>query len=135
VIVHLTRDEVADLRVADITIEGKTAQTGETAGEARRVLSSDAVKLLPVLAGARYVGAVDRETLNGSDDRAPLGSLARPLAPVESETTRAGEALAALDAHGGTRLVVVDEQARYVGLVCLRGNRSRLCIDAARLGL
>jgi CBS-domain-containing membrane protein len=125
VIVHLTRDEVADLRVADITIEGKTAQTGETAGEARRVLSSDAVKLLPVLAGARYVGAVDRETLNGSDDRAP----------VESETTRAGEALAALDAHGGTRLVVVDEQARYVGLVCLRGNRSRLCIDAARLGL
>ena len=135
-IVHLTREEVADLEVAAITIQGKTAQANETADAARRVLSSSAVKLLPVLEGARYVGAVDRDVLDdpGSVD-VRLGALARQLAPVEIESVRAGDALASLDADGGTRLVVVDEEARYIGLVCLRGNRSRLCIDAARLGL
>ncbi len=35
--------------------------------------------------------------------------------------------------HGGTRLVVVDEDDRYLGIVCLREDRTRLCIDPARL--
>lgn len=42
--------------------------------------------------------------------------------------------LEALDAHGGTRLVVLQEDgATYVGLVCLRGDRERLCLDSERL--
>ena len=68
-----------------------------------------------------------------ADGDARLEALARPLVPIEPETRRADEALAALDAHGGTRLVVVGEGDRYVGIVCLRGDRRRLCVDAARL--
>jgi len=132
-VVHLTRDEVADFPVGEITIGGKTVQADETVEDARRAFVSRAVKVLPVLDGARYVGAVDRDTVEAADGSAALSSVARALVPQEPERTRAGEALAALDAHGATRLVVVGRNGRYVGLVCLRGDRRRLCIDAARL--
>ena len=36
-----------------------------------------------------------------------------------------------LDAHGPTRLVVLDvDRTTYVGIVCLRSDRERLCVDA-----
>ena len=132
-IVHLTREEVSAFPVGEITIGGKVVQADETVAAARHALASSAVKLLPVLDGVRYVGALDGETIEDADDDAPLATLALPLVPVEPESTRAGDALAALDAHGATRLVVVDDDDRYVGIVCLRGDRERLCIDAARL--
>lgn len=132
-IVHLLRDEVLDFPVGEITIGGKVAQAHETVDAARHTLASSAVKVLPVLDGGRYVGAVDGSALDGVDGDASLASVARPLVPVEPESTSAGDALAALDAHGATRLVVVGTFDRYVGIVCLRGNRERLCIDAARL--
>jgi hypothetical protein len=43
----------------------------------------------------------------------------------------ATEALAALDRDGGKRLVILaGDGVSYVGLVCLRGDRERLCVDA-----
>lgn len=132
-VVHLTRDEVADFPVGEITVAGKTVQAGDTVDDARRAFTSRAVKVLPVLDGARYVGTVDRAAVEAADGSAVLASVARALVPQEPERTPAGKALAALDAHGATRLVVVGEDGRYVGLVCLRGDRSRLCIDAGRL--
>lgn len=132
-IVHLTRDEISAFPVGEITIGGKVVQAGETVATAWRTFASSAVKLLPVLDGGRYLGAVDRPALEGADGEAPVAAYARPLVPVERASTRAADALAGLDAHGATRLVVVGEDGRYVGLVCLRGSRERLCIDAARL--
>jgi len=132
-VVHLTRDEIADFPVGEITIAGKTVQADETVDDARRAFASSAVKVLPVLAGARYVGAVDRATIEAAERGVALASVAQALVPQKPERTRAGDALSALDAHGATRLVVVGEDDRYVGIVCLRGDRTRLCIDAARL--
>lgn len=132
-IVHLTRDEVSGFPVGEITIHGKVVQAGETAEAARRVLASSAVKVVPVLDGPRYLGAVDRPTLEDADGDAPLATVALPLVPVAPASKGAGEALATLDAHGATRLVVTGEDGSYVGIVCLRGDRRRLCIDAARL--
>lgn len=132
-IVHLTREEIASFPVCEVAIGGKVVQASETVDAARRLLASSAVKVLPVLDGGRYLGAVDRETLERADDDASLSSVARPLVPVELESARAGDALARLDLHGATRLVVARADGRYVGIVCLRGGRERLCVDAARL--
>ena len=68
-----------------------------------------------------------------SDDGIPIQELARDLLPVATAATPALDALAILDAHGGTRLVVLDEdETTYVGLVCLRGDRRRLCVGRDR---
>jgi hypothetical protein len=132
---HVSRTEVADQPVAALAVRGKELQLGDTAGVARRLLGRRAVKVVPVLAGGRYVGAVDRDALAGvSDDGISIRELARDLLPVATVATSALDALATLDVHGGTRLVVLDEdETTYVGLVCLRGDRHRLCVDRDRL--
>lgn len=132
-IVHLTPDEVAEFPVGEVTLEGKTLQAGESVDAARRTLRSSTVKVLPVLDGRRYVGSVDGPTIEDAGGDAQLATLAQALVPLARETTRAGDALATLEADGGTRLVVVDEDDRYLGIVCLREDRTRLCIDPARL--
>jgi len=132
---HVNRIEVIEQPIAALCVRGKELQLSDTAGAARRLLARRAVKVVPVLAGQRYVGAVDRDALAGvDDDRIPLRELARDMLPVATATTPAHAALEALDAQGGTRLIVLDEdETTYVGLVCLRGDRRRLCVERDRL--
>jgi CBS domain-containing protein len=117
-------------------VSGKELQLDDTAGAARLLLARHAVKTIPVLDGRRYVGAVDRELLATVGDDVPMHELATSsLLPTSAAATPAWDALAALDAHGGTRLVVLAADGEtYVGIVCLRGDRDRLCVDA-RLAL
>lgn len=136
-IVHFTRDELADFPVYATTLCGKALQVSDSSAEARRVFANQAVKVLPVLDGARYVGAVNREmvAMTPSTDM-PVGALATHLLPTATAMTPTRDALATLDAHGGSRLVVLgDDGATYVGLVCLRGDRRRLCLDSDRIGV
>ena len=132
---HISRTEIIDQQVVALAVRDKELQLGDTVGAARRLLARRAVKVVPILVGQRYVGAVDRDVLAGtSDDDVSMQELARDLLPVVTAATPALDALATLDAHGGTRLVVLDEdEMTYVGLVCLRGDRHRLCVDTARL--
>ncbi len=131
---QISRTEVIDQPVAALAVRDKDLQLDDTAGAARRLLARRAVKVVPVLAGHRYVGAVDRDALARANDDHILQGLARDLLPVATATTPARVALDALDAQGGTRLVVLDEdKTTYVGLVCMRGDRHRLCVDKDRL--
>lgn len=133
-LVHAQRDELADRPIAELVVSGKELQLGHTVAAARTFLGRPAVKAVAVLDGSTYAGTVDLEALAGADDGDPVGPFARDLLPVARRGTRAAEALAALDVHGGNRLVVVDEDdTTYVGIVCLRGDRRRLCVDADRL--
>ena len=127
---HISRTEIIDQQVVALAVRDKELQLGDTVGAARRLLARRAVKVVPILVGQRYVGAVDRDVLAGtSDDDVSMQELARDLLPVVTAATPARDALATLDAHGGTRLVVLDEdKTTYVGLVCLRGDRRRLCV-------
>lgn len=135
-ITHLMRDEVADRPVADVTLPGKTLQGSELVSDARLLLKREAIKSVPVLAGGRYVGVIDRSSLDGVEDGQPVGRLAVGSVPTVTVASTAGAALEMLDAHGSSRLVVLaEDNATYVGLICLRGDRRRLCIDTDRLGL
>jgi CBS-domain-containing membrane protein len=126
------RSDLAHGSIAEaITARGKELSTADTVAAARRLFENSAVRVLPVLEGTTYVGAVDRGALHDASADDAVVPLASSLVPIAVATTPAAEALAALDRHGSTRLIVLDEdRVTYVGLVCMRSDRKRLCVDA-----
>lgn len=131
--VHRHRDEFASLPVsAAITTRGKELEVTDTVDAARRFFALHPVSVLPVLDGTRFVGVVMQDAL---DDTVPATA---PVLPFVSDAlptvvcdTPAPEALATLDRHGAKRLVVLcADKTTYVGLVCMRGDRRRLCVAA-----
>lgn len=129
---HATVGDVADLPVADVvTVRGKELAAGATVGEARALFGSSSVQLVPVVDGGRYAGAVTRDDLAGAADDTPVAALAHDGPPTTTASTPVREAVAALAPDAGLRLVVLgDDAATYVGLLCLHRDRERLCIDA-----
>jgi CBS domain-containing protein len=114
-----------------ITVRGKELPADATVAAARALFASRSVQLIPLLAGEAYAGAVTRDDLEGADDGDPVSAHAGGQPPVTTASTPLADALAALDADGGRRLVVLgDDGTTYVGLVCLHRDRRRLCIDA-----
>jgi predicted transcriptional regulator len=136
VITHVQRDDVAGRPVIAVTLCGKELQVDDQVGAARALLARKPVKIVPVLDGSRYVGAVDASVLGGAAEEAAIEAFTTDLVPVATADTSVDEALGLLDVTGGQRLVVLGpDRERYVGVVCLRGDRRRLCVDTERLGL
>ena len=127
------RGEFASLRIsAAITTRGKELSVSDTVAVARLLFARHPVRALPVLDGATYVGAV---TENAIDGAVPATSAVLPFAsdalPTVVCDTPAPEALAVLDRDGGNRLIVLgSDNSTYVGIVCMRGDRKRLCVAA-----
>lgn len=120
---------------AAITTRGKELTVGDTVAAARLLFALHPVRALPVLDGTTYVGSV---TEGAIDDAVRATSLVLPFAsdalPTAVSDTPAPEALAVLDRDGGNRLIVLgSDNATYVGIVCLRGDRRRLCVAAEPL--
>ncbi|HVG67044.1 MAG TPA: CBS domain-containing protein, partial [Gaiellales bacterium] len=102
-----------------------------TVGDARRLFGSSSVQLIPVLDGTAYLGAVARDDIGEAGDGEPITGFTRSNPPTATASTPAGKALRALEGDGGRRLVVLgDDGASYVGLVCVTRDGARLCIDA-----
>ena len=128
-----SRLDLADLPVsAAVTTRGKELSATATVGDARALFANGSVHVVPVLAGTAYVGAVTRDALvRDLDAGASVLPLATHAVPTASAPTPSAEAFAALDRSGATRLVVLDEDGvTYRGLVCLRSDRERVCVDA-----
>lgn len=132
-IVHRTRDELAERPIVEaITTRGKELLVGDTVAAARRLFLNESVLIVPVLDGLAYVGALDREAVaEGVPDSAAVGALVGPLVPTALATTATCDALGALDRDGANRLVVLaPDGSTYMGVVCIRSDRRRLCVDA-----
>jgi CBS domain-containing protein len=110
----------------------RALDVSDTARDARMLLANPSVTVVPVLDEGRYVGVVDGPTLDASvADGVPLGRLARHLLPTAVASEPAEVAFARADDAGALRLVVLDaDGSTYRGLVCLRSDGLRLCIDA-----
>jgi CBS domain-containing protein len=130
--VHATVAELADRTAGEaVTVRGKELQAEATVAAARALFASSSVRLVPVLDGERYVGAITRDDVERAGDDVPVATLATAQPPTATASTRLGDAARALNADGGRRLVVLgDDGVTYVGLVCLHRDRERLCIDA-----
>jgi predicted transcriptional regulator len=130
--VQRSRAELVGASIADVvTGRGKELALDDTVVSARRLFENASVQVIPVLDGVNYVGAVDRGAVHsGISDRTPIEALVQDILPTCRAGTPVLVALAALDESGANRLVVLDDDANYLGLVCLRSDRQRLCVDA-----
>ena len=131
--IDLTTDSLADRPLADvITGRGKELPVGATVAAARALFRSDSVQLIPLLDdGGAYVASVTREAIAAAGDEDALAPLATADVPTATASTLLRDGLAALGAQGGQRLVVLgDDGLSYVGLVCVRSDGTRLCVDA-----
>lgn len=111
----------------------RTVRAGDPIARLDEVFRNPSVTVVPVLDEfGRYVGAIGRDSLAASRDARTAREVAQPqLIPVVCASVGAETALAQLDADGGKRLVVVaDDGTTYRGLVCLRSDRKRLCVES-----
>ncbi len=128
-----TIDELADRPVADVvTARGRELQLHDTVADLRVLFASASVRLVPVLEGDAYVGAVCREDV--PEDAAgsePITAYIDRAAPTVRGSQPLAEAVGILEELGGRRLVVLaDDGVTYRGLLCLRSDRRHLCLDA-----
>ena len=97
-----------------------------TVADARDHFESPRQKLILVADGARYVGALTRESLEGADNDAELGSLSMadiPTLAPEDPRQRAIEI-------GASRTPVVDSDGELAGLVCFNRTAETFCVLA-----
>lgn len=115
-----------------VTRHGKALATDDTVARARQLFENDAVQVLPVLENGHYVGALDRGIVASRPSRdEAVGPLAVHMLPTVAAAVPSDEALALLDRNGATRLVVLEaDHSTYVGIVCLRSDRERMCVHA-----
>lgn len=97
-----------------------------TVADARERFESPRHKLLLVADGSRYVGAITRESIEGADDGAPLGSVAYAEVPTLAPDDPAERTLE-LDR---SRTPVVDAGGDLVGLVCFNRSGQTYCVLA-----
>jgi CBS domain-containing protein len=130
--VHATVSDLADRTAREVvTVRGKELPVDATVAAGRALLASSSLRLIPLLEGDAYAGAVERDAIAAADDGEPIAAYATQRTPVTTASTRVADAIAALGEDGGRRLVVLgDDRTTYVGLICLHREGQRLCIDA-----
>jgi CBS domain-containing protein len=124
---------IADMdRVADVMLrDPKTVPWDATVGEVRHILANPSVELLLLADGSTFRGAI----VAIPDDAEP-GSPARDYVEPNVETISPAESAAVafeVTARNPTRrVVVVDDDGRLLGLVCVDRALTRFCGIAAR---
>lgn len=129
---ELHRDALGDCRIGDVvTVRNRELTLDATLADAKAHFASSSVQVLPVLDGGVYVGSVARDAMpTGGEDTAPLRPYVADALPIVDEALPAAAVLDHLDRLDARRAAVVDVTGRYVGLVCVRSDRKRLCVDA-----
>jgi CBS domain-containing protein len=130
--VNINLAELLDRTAGEVvTVRGKELPADATVADGRAIFASGSVRLIPLLAGAVYAGAVGREDLEGADDGSAIADHATAQPPTAVASERVGDVVSGLGEDGGRRVVVLGDDGRtYVGLMCLDRDRTRLCIDA-----
>jgi CBS domain-containing protein len=117
---------MAEHTLSDVMLPNpKTLPASVTVADARRALGSSSVKMLLLVDGERFSGAVTAIP----DDAAPEEPALRYRVegpPSATEDTPVSEALALLDERASGRIVVLDGE-RLAGLVCLTADGERFC--------
>jgi CBS domain-containing protein len=100
-----------------------------TVGDARRAFESPRQKLLVIVDGPRYVGAVRRESTEGdAADDAPITSLETGAVPTLSPEDPTERIFEIVDTHDLNRIPVVGEDGTLHGLVCFNRSRHSFCV-------
>jgi CBS domain-containing protein len=112
--------------VAEVMLrQPKTLPADVTVVEARNALEHASVKMLLLVDGSRFHGAVT-EIPADADPSDPAIRFASESTPTATEETPVSEALERIGHKPSGRLVVLDGD-RLVGLVCLTSDGSDFC--------
>lgn len=116
------------VRDAMLTVPA-THSPDTTVEQARAALANPKLHMLLLTRDGRLLGTVVVDDLEGADPAAPALSVAR----LEGRTVSADASLtdlhAAMAAGRIRRLAVVDDDARLLGLLCLKGRLDGFCSD------
>ena len=107
--------------------------TSTTVGELREFFTDDHVHIALLVDGGRLVGTVERPDLGpGAGDSAPAQTVASLTERTIQPDALAAEALAAMQRTGHRRLAVVGEDAKLIGLLCLKRSGQGSCFGRGR---
>ena len=129
---ELDLEIAASQRVAEVMIKRpKTLAAGATVSDARLVFENPRVQVCPVVEDdGRLVGELTRDLIpESADDAAPARGYAGDHPPTISPHASMGQAMERLEQLGSERLVVIDEDGRLTGLLCLNRRHGRFCVD------
>ena len=105
--------------VADVMLrKPKRLAADVTVAEAREAFENARTHVLLIADGERFVGAVSRIPDNAEPDDLAV-EYADAALPTVTGDVGVSDALELLDSRPNGRIVVVDENARLLGLVCL----------------
>jgi CBS domain-containing protein len=112
----------ADLMLRD----PKTLPIDATVRDVRAVLDDPKVQMVLLADGASF-GAGITELPNDADPGAPARAFASPDVETMSPDDPAGEAFDRTNASPHRRVVVVDDDGKLLGLLCLNAARTHFC--------
>jgi CBS domain-containing protein len=113
--------------VADLMLrKPKTLPADATVADARAQLASGRAKMLLLVEGSEFRGALTSIPPDADDD-APAITFADDDTETIAPDASGDDVIAQLNATAHGRIVVLDEQRNLHGLLCLSGDGSRLC--------
>jgi CBS domain-containing protein len=113
--------------VSDVMVRRpKTLAADATVADARRALEHSSVKLLLLVDGGRFRGAVS-EIPADADPRDAALTYADAEPPIARAELTVSAALDRLEHRPSGRLVVLDDQEMLLGLVCLTPDGKGFC--------
>lgn len=128
---RIPRDEALPLTVGEIMIaRPKTYRSDIEVGEVRRAFAQSSQRVVLLVEGAAFRGAIDRDALDPTapDTASAVAFARRDVATVTPETPIA-DAVEILDRNREPRLVVLDEDGRTLrGLLCFNQSSASFCV-------
>lgn len=108
----------------------KTFRSDIVVGEVRRAFQQSSQRVVLLVDGATFRGAIDREALDPqAPDTAPAVTYASREVATVTPATPLTEAVELLDRNREPRLVVLDEDGRTLrGLLCFNQGSASFCV-------
>ncbi len=128
---RIPRDEALPLTVGEIMIASpKTFSSDIAVGEVRRAFEQSSQRVVLLVDGAAFRGAIDRDALDPTaPDTAPAAAFARRDVATVTPDTPLADAVEILDRNHEPRLVVLDQDGRTLrGLLCFNQSSASFCV-------
>jgi CBS domain-containing protein len=128
----MSRAEAEELTVGEAMLSRpKTLPANATVGEVRRAFSANTMRMVLLVDGGAFAGALVRGDLpDTADDAEPASAYASTDAPRVAPGVPVREALGRIEGADEGRLVVVDDDGVTLrGLICLKRAADTLCVD------
>jgi|SRR4051794_6696360 CBS domain-containing protein len=125
--VHIPLDEAGGTVREVMMLEPRSVGPDTPMSEVRDTFASPSVKLMLVTDGERFLGTLGRDDLPAEGD-GPIAPHVRSDRPSLRPDDPVDRAMALVHEQGMTRIPVLAEGDRLLGLICFNQSRSAFCV-------